>query len=73
MKKLIGWLIIVSIYGGVGFYYAKTDGLISAVVGFAGAFAFVALVALALALIMPDGMETLKGIIRDLRGGENED
>ena len=70
MKKLIGWLIIVAIFGGLFFYYVATDGLIAAVIPFVGAFALTALLTLAIALIMPDGFETLRGIIKELRGGE---
>jgi hypothetical protein len=73
MKKLIGWLIIAFIFGGLFFYYVATDGLIAAVIPFIGAFALVAIMAFAVALIMPDGFETLSGIIKELRGGEDED
>lgn len=65
MKKLIGWLIIVAVFGGIFFYSVGTSGLIDAVIGLIGAFALVALLILAVALIMPHGFETLRDIIRE--------
>lgn len=70
MKKLIGWLIIAAVFGGIFLYSAGTDGLIDAVIGFVVALAILALLTLAVALIMPHGFETLSGIIKELRGGE---
>lgn len=70
MKKLIGWLIIAAVFGGIFLYSVGTDGLVSAVIGFVGALAITALMAIAVALIMPHGFETLRDIIRELRGGE---
>lgn len=70
MKKLIGWLIIIAVFGGIFFYSVGTEGLIDAAIGFVGAFALAALLILAVALIMPHGLETFRDIIREIREGE---
>lgn len=70
MKKFIGWLIIVAVFGGIFIYSVGTDGLIDALIAFFGAFALAALLVLAVALILPHGTETFMDIIREIREGE---